>query len=165
MPPKNKKGGKKHRRGKKAPLEENTKVIYKSDEQEYAIVEKVLGSCRFSLKCSDGIPRLGILRGTMRKRKWVKADDYVLVSMRDFEPKKCDIIHVYPQYHRNKIKRFIVIDDSDDINKVKEEDTGFVFDEDYVVPYKKDEKTIVDEIKKDMSISSPSSEEINLDDI
>jgi translation initiation factor 1A len=95
---KNIKGGSKHKkyaRQRENVIDVNIKNLKKDNEQEYAHVLNVLGNCRFDLICSDGKKRLGCLRGSMKKRKWVNRGDCVLVGLRDFQDDKCDIIHVY----------------------------------------------------------------------
>ena len=90
----NKKGGKKHKRGKKDGYE--TKALrFKEDGQEYAQITACKGNCRFDVNCFDGKERIAILCGTMRKRKYVNLQDVVLVSLRDFQDDKCDIIDTY----------------------------------------------------------------------
>ena len=42
-----------------------------------------------------GAQRLGIIRGKMKKRVWMVAGDFVLVSLREFQDEKCDIVHKY----------------------------------------------------------------------
>ena len=43
--------------------------------------------------CFDGKIRLCKIRGTLtRKKVWIGAGDLVLVSLRDFEDDKCDVI-------------------------------------------------------------------------
>ena len=90
----NKKGGKKHKRGKKDGFE--TKALrFKEDGQEYAQITACKGNCRFDVNFFDGKERIAILCGTMRKRKYVNLQDVVLVSLRDFQDDKCDIIDTY----------------------------------------------------------------------
>ena len=90
----NKKGDKKHKRGKKGGYE--TKALrFKEDGQEYAQITGCKGNCRFDVTCFDGKERIAILCGTMRKRKYVNLQDVVLVSLRDFQDDKCDIIDTY----------------------------------------------------------------------
>ena len=93
----NKKGGKKYKKNKVVRIEKNfiEKQNTEDNKQEYAKVQKMLGNGRCSLFCFDGINRLGIIRGSMRKRIWINENDYVLVSIRDFQDSKCDIIHKY----------------------------------------------------------------------
>ena len=90
----NQKGGKKHKRGKKEGYE--TKALrLKEDGQEYAQITACKGNCRFDVKCFDGKDSIAILCGKMRKRVFVNMKDIVLVSIRDFQDDKCDIIDLY----------------------------------------------------------------------
>ena len=101
----NKKGGKKHKRGKERWLW-NESIRYKEDGQEYAQIKTLKGNCRFDVFCFDGKDhRMGTLCGAMRKRKFVNQNDIVLVSLRDFQDGKCDIIDVYDNSPSPSIKR------------------------------------------------------------
>ncbi|GAF69796.1 unnamed protein product [marine sediment metagenome] len=92
---KNTKGGKKYKRGKKGTSPIKKKIILKEDEQEYADVIKLLGDSRCDLMCYDGRKRLGIIRGKLTKRVWIKNGDLVLITKRDYQDNKCDIVHKY----------------------------------------------------------------------
>ena len=96
--PSNKKGGKKHKRGKKE-IVENRKLILKDEKegQEYAQVCKVNGSGRYNLYCFDGIERLGISAGNIRRKFRIQIYDVVLISKWDFQESKCSIIHKYEE--------------------------------------------------------------------
>jgi translation initiation factor 1A len=63
--------------------------------QEYAYVQKKFGDGRYELICYDRVTRLGISRGTIKKKSRVDVGNLVLVSLRDFQDNKCDIIHVF----------------------------------------------------------------------
>ena len=95
--PKNLKGGNKHKKMKNKNTDELTSkdFILKESEQDYAKVQKLLGNCRVELLCNDSEIRLGIIRGNMRKKRWLNNNSIVLYSIRDFEKDKVDIIHVY----------------------------------------------------------------------
>jgi len=100
----NKKGGKKHKRNKSNGSV--TKALrHKEEGQEYAQIRKCKGNCRFDLFVFDGKDRLGILCGAMKKRKFVNLYDVVLVSIRDFQDDKCDIIDVYDDNQVRKLKQ------------------------------------------------------------
>lgn len=45
--------------------------------------------------CTDGLTRQGRICGRMNKRTWITVGDIVLVSLRDYEQAKADIIHKY----------------------------------------------------------------------
>ena len=74
---------------------EKRELIFKEDGQVYALVIKILGSGRFELQCCDGVNRMGILRGALHKRAWVRLNTLVLASMREYQGEKADIFHVY----------------------------------------------------------------------
>jgi len=49
---------------------------------------KHIGDGRYEIKCGDGIKRIGLARGTMRRRACLKLGDTVEIELRDFEPFK-----------------------------------------------------------------------------
>ena len=95
--PKNKgKGGKNYRKGKHSGPVKRDLVTKDSDEGlEYSKVEKMLGNARVLVKCFDGVTRVGRIRGKMKRKVWIGVGDLVLVSLREFENKKCDVILKY----------------------------------------------------------------------
>ena len=100
----NKKGGKKHKRNK-SQSSISKPLRLKEDDQQYAQIKKCKGNCRFDVFVFDGKERSAILCGSMRKRKFVKMMDVVLVSLRDFQDDKCDIIDVYDDNEVIKLKQ------------------------------------------------------------
>ena len=106
---------KKKRKRKPRPIEERSLPI-KEEGQEYAIVTKMLGNGRVSLKCMDGIDRLGKIRGKMRKRVWIKVEDYLLISLRDFQDEKADIIMKLRENEIRRLKRLKEIPEDNDNN-------------------------------------------------
>jgi len=98
--------GKKHRRGKNI----STELKDLPDElQFFGYVNKILGSGCVNLdyyvpiyddnsvKVIDWTKhnKIGIIRGKMRRRVWINLNDIVLVTERDFDTKKVDIIDKY----------------------------------------------------------------------
>ena len=95
---KNLKGGSKHKkyaRNRSGVNRNKLSDLKKTENQEYAFVKDVLGGCRFRLMCWDKKERLGILRGKMVKRQWVRRGELVLASLREFQDEKCEIIQKY----------------------------------------------------------------------
>jgi translation initiation factor 1A len=130
-----KKGGKKGKKGKK--IKDNNEVerelVFKDIEeyQEYAQVTKLLGNCRCTVSCIDGAEKLAHIRGNMTKKQWIKSGDIVLVSIREFEQNKCDIIYLYNLKEARKLKTMgelpsnIKINENVDLTeKEDEEDIG-----------------------------------------
>ena len=131
-----KKGGKK---GKKAKKVKDDNIIEREldfknveDNQEYAQVTKLLGNCRCTVFCIDGIERLAHIRGSMTKKKqWIKIGDIILVSIREFEQSKCDVLFLYNLKEARRLKNLgelpenIKINENIDlVEKDNEEDIG-----------------------------------------
>jgi translation initiation factor 1A len=71
-----------------------TELVRRQGE-EYCLVLKKLGDGRYTVRCTDGRERLAIAGGNIRKRSRIEAGDVLLVSLRDYQPEKCDISFVY----------------------------------------------------------------------
>lgn len=128
--------------------ERRRETQYKTDgETEYAWVTKVLGGYRLMVITMDKHEKMAIIRGNMRKREWVSLGDLVLISLRDFDEDKVDVIYRYTDQDIRQLKRageYVI--DFDPIKGRFCEDSGdhqVVFQEDgeYVpVDNKKDEE-------------------------
>lgn len=102
--PKNKgKGGKNRRRGKNEG-EEKRELITKDEEQEYAKVTRMLGQGRLEAYCMDGKTRQCHIRGKMRKKVWVGNGDIILVSLREYQDEKGDVILKYSADEARELK-------------------------------------------------------------
>jgi initiation factor 1A len=83
----------------------------KDDNTEYGLVTKVLGGCRFIVKLNmQNKEVLGHLRGKFtkgvnKKDNIVEINSVVLVSIRDFDDKVVDIIHVYKPDEIRQLKK------------------------------------------------------------
>ncbi len=95
--PKNKgKGGKSFRKGKNQTT--TREITIKEPGQEYAQVVKLYGGCNCDVKIlaeGSGKTCAAHIRGSMRKRVWINMNDIILVSRREFEEDKYDVIHKY----------------------------------------------------------------------
>lgn len=66
--------------------------------EEYAYVIKLLGNCRASVISNSGVTSIGIIRGTLRKfnkRVMIENGDIVVISKRDYQANKVDIVHKF----------------------------------------------------------------------
>ena len=71
-------------------------MMYPNKNDILGIVVKNYGQTRMNVKCQDGQTRICRVRGKMKKRRWVREGDIVLVSPWDFQPEeKGDIIFRY----------------------------------------------------------------------
>ena len=127
-------GGNKRKKGKKL-VQEDRELRYKEESEEYAQIIKILGDGRFQCKCTDGVERVAHVRGKMRKRTWLANGDIILVSIREFEPEKCDVVEKYKEKEVAKLKSAGEIPDSMVLansgeNEEKNNDEGGILFED-----------------------------------
>ncbi|KAK2745551.1 Translation initiation factor 1A [Myotisia sp. PD_48] len=148
--PKNKgKGGKNRRRGKNENDNEKRELTFKEEGQEYAQVVKMLGNGRLEALCFDGEKRLAHIRGKLRKKVWINQGDIILLSLRDYQDEKGDVILKYNADEARSLKAYGELPESAKINETdtyghEAEDDNVEFDEDRD---SSDEKEIdVDEI-------------------
>jgi translation initiation factor 1A len=131
-------GGNRRRRGKRSNDDPRTKeTVFKEDGMGYGYVEKTLGNNRFHVTSEDGTKRMGILRGSLRRKVWIINGDVVLYGMREFQDSKIDIVHKYSNedvtklYQYGELPKFLydmytsdthnkTNDDQDDIHFVNE---------------------------------------------
>jgi len=60
-------------------------MVYPSENDVLCIVQEMLGSDRFHVKCQDGNTRTCRIRGKMKRRTWIREGDVVLVSPWEFQ--------------------------------------------------------------------------------
>ena len=117
MPKVKGKGGKKNKRAKGNQEFQKRELIFKEDGQEYGQVMKMLGNGRCDVSCFDGTKRLCHICGKMRKRVWVMVGDIVLVSLRDFQDEKGDIILKYNSDEAKNLKQYGELPENTKINE------------------------------------------------
>jgi len=135
--PKNKgKGGKNRRRGKNENDNEKRELTFKEEGQEYAQVIKMLGNGRLEALCFDGSRRLAHIRGKLRKKVWINQGDIILLSLRDYQDEKGDVILKYSADEARSLKAYGELPESAKINETDtygqegDGDCNFEFDED-----------------------------------
>ncbi|EOD49707.1 eukaryotic translation initiation factor 1a [Neofusicoccum parvum] len=136
--PKNKgKGGKNRRRGKNENDREKRELVFKEEGQEYAQVVKMLGNGRLEAQCFDGEKRLAHIRGKMRKKVWINQGDIILLSLREYQDEKGDVILKYNSDEARSLKAYGELPETAKINETdtygpdgEEGGIGFEFDED-----------------------------------
>ena len=153
----NKKGGKKHKKGKKNNFQ-TRELRFKEIGQEYAQIKRCNGNCRFDVFCFDGKERMGVVAGNMRKRVWVNKDDIVLISRWEFttDGEKCSIVHRYDEDEAKKLQKQGHFPE----NIKLESETDFTeHTEDNLIAFEYGDPSASE------SDDEESSEDINLDDI
>lgn len=123
--PKGKKGkGKKPTTTVKRPL----LTIEAGDEaQDYAQITDKLGNGHFRCLClQDGEIRLGTIRGKIRRLSHhMNQGDYVIISYRDFQDDKVDILHLFKHEEVRELRKKGLI--PDDQNDEEDGTEAFIF--------------------------------------
>ena len=167
----NNKGGKKYKRNKNL-IQENKNVRYKDDNefQEYAQVTKTLGNCRFEVLCFDGKTRLATMCGKMKKRVFVNQNNLVLVSLREWQDSKCDIIDKYNDSDIQKFKQkklipdFVKLEDKTTLDDdIMDDNMGFTFTME--MPADSYEEDFIDKKNYSDEESETDNDKIDLDEI
>ena len=128
-------GGNKRKKGKKQTTEAR-ELVYKGEMEEYGQVLRMLGDARLEIQCIDGVKRIGHIRGKMRKRNWIAMGDVVLVSLREYENEKCDVVEKYNEDEVRKLKKAgeipdsINLPDQEDKQKDNDNNDNIVFEDD-----------------------------------
>ena len=92
----------------------NSPELVLADEmQTYGMVLQALGDRRFRCKCSDGVERQCKIRGKFRGRLYVQVHDILLISLREDEDDKADIIQKYKPEEVHELKKLGEFTDKD----------------------------------------------------
>jgi len=132
--PKNKgKGGKNRKKGKNENESVKRELVFKEEGQEYAIVTKMLGNGWVEAQCCDNVRRLAHIRGAFRKKVWIVQGDLVLLSLRDFQDDKADVILKYTADEAASLKKYGELPENTKINEgdifgEEEEECNFDFE-------------------------------------
>ena len=113
------------KKNKKQEFKRN--LEYKDDDgQEYGKIIKALGCAMFEVKCYDGKTRLCKARS---KRLRVRVNQYVIISLRDFDDKRGDIIYVYTADEEKILKKQGIFNQNLEPDNEKDNDGNFIFEE------------------------------------
>ena len=84
---------------------------------EYAQVVKMLGNGRLEALCFDGEKRLAHIRGKLRKKVWINQGDIILLSLRDYQDEKGDVILKYNADEARSLKAYGELPETAKINE------------------------------------------------
>jgi translation initiation factor 1A len=77
----------------------------------------MLGNGRLEAQCFDGEKRLAHIRGKLRKKVWIAQGDIVLLSLRDFEDSKADVLLKYSADEARNLKAYGELPETAKINE------------------------------------------------
>jgi translation initiation factor 1A len=81
----------------------------KWNKEQFALAELMMGANHIRVRCIDGVVRMGRIKGTMKKRTWIREGDTLIVAPWSFQDAKCDIMYRYlkPQAEWLRRNRYI----------------------------------------------------------
>jgi translation initiation factor 1A len=81
----------------------------KWNKEQFGLAELMMGANHIRVRCIDGVIRMGRIKGTMKKRIWIREGDTLIVAPWSFQDAKCDIIYRYlkPQTEWLRRNRYI----------------------------------------------------------
>jgi initiation factor 1A len=100
----------------------------------------MLGNGRLEAQCFDGEKRLAHIRGKLRKKVWINQGDIILVSLREFQDAKGDVILKYTADEARNLKAYGELPETAKINETDtfpadgDEEISFDFDIEDVRP-------------------------------
>lgn len=77
----------------------------------------MLGNGRLEALCFDGSKRLAHIRGKLRKKVWINQGDIILLSLRDYQDEKGDVILKYSADEARSLKAYGELPESAKINE------------------------------------------------
>ena len=106
-------------------------LLLKEDFQEYAKIDKNLGDRRLIVLLPNKKEMLAIIPGRFRKRCWMAVGDVILVSRREFQADKLDVIHKYNTEEIQKLVKTFEVPGFflDGCVEAKNEDSGILIEE------------------------------------
>ncbi len=75
------------------------------NKEQFALAEKMLGANHVLVQCIDGVSRMGRIKGSMKKRSWIREGDTLIVTPWSFQDAKCDIIYRYLKPQTDWLRR------------------------------------------------------------
>ena len=95
----------------------------------------MLGNGRLEALCFDGEKRLAHIRGKLRKKVWINQGDIILLSLRDYQDEKGDVILKYSADEARSLKAYGELPET---AKINETDTFVLPSQSMLIPDKAD---------------------------
>ncbi|MEA2053675.1 MAG: translation initiation factor eIF-1A [Candidatus Thermoplasmatota archaeon] len=83
-----------------------------SNGEMFAVADQLMGGSRVKVICEDGKSRMGRIRGRIKKRKWIRNGNLLIVRPWDFQEDKADILYRYTPTQAANLARRHKIPDS-----------------------------------------------------
>ena len=109
-------------------------LVFREDGQDYVRITTMLGDRRIRAVMTDNTDILAIIPGRFRKRDRMGVGDVILISHRDFQADKHDVIYKYNREEVMKLRGFgeipVSFTSTEAVGEEDEDEDGFTFGDD-----------------------------------
>ena len=88
------------------------KLPHRKKGEMFAIAEQLMGGSRLKIICEDGKSRLARIPGKMKKRRWIRTGDLLIIKPWEFQDEKADVVRRYTKTESSNLSRRGVIPDN-----------------------------------------------------
>ena len=88
------------------------KLPHRNKGEMFAIAEQLMGGSRLKIICEDGKSRMARIPGKMKKRRWIRTGDLLIIKPWEFQDEKADVVRRYTKTESSNLSRRGVIPDS-----------------------------------------------------
>ncbi|MDD4250973.1 MAG: translation initiation factor eIF-1A [Candidatus ainarchaeum sp.] len=74
---------------------ERVRLPRRDDLEQFAIITQLMGTDQVKAMCEDEKERQFRIPGKLKKRVWLRENDFIIVKLWDFQPTKGDVIWRY----------------------------------------------------------------------
>lgn len=85
-------------------MSSDTNIKLPDDDQVFGIVKDLVGANKLKARCLDGEERLCRIPGRMRKKVWIREDDFIIVDPWDWQDEKADVAYRYDNKEEDKLR-------------------------------------------------------------
>jgi translation initiation factor 1A len=71
------------------------RVPNKTDNEMFAVAIQLMGASQIKALCEDGLERMCRIKGTMKKKVWIRTGDVLIVRLWDAQKDRADIVWRY----------------------------------------------------------------------
>lgn len=121
--------------------------------EEYAQITKMLGDRKIMVMLPDKSENLAVIPGRFRKRCWMKVGDVLIVSRREFQSGKLDVIYKYNDDETRKLAKDYEIPEffmQSFVGDRDDDDDNIEWDDDFEIDQNEDENSMNKESYEDI---------------
>ncbi len=76
-------------------IEQRIPLPRKEENEMFAIVEQHMGGGRLKIICEDRKSRMARIPGKIKRKRWIKTGDFLIIRTWDFQDEKADVVYRY----------------------------------------------------------------------